>query len=127
MVQANLQEDVKRCFTINSFEEVNLMDPFPPSNDEKKKHSKKSKNHSSLSQNLFYSNSREISRTNSREISRSSSLMDANCITDFVYDESRFREEAPPGMVYVPSKLIMRKIMRVCASVNDFTDLYYIF
>ena len=48
-------------------------------------------------------------------------------ISELVYDECKFREDAPPGMIFVPSKIVMRKIMKVCTTVRDFSDLYYYF
>jgi len=44
-----------------------------------------------------------------------------------VYDDSLMKPEQPPLMVYLPSRTLMRKIMRICAACTDYTDLYYLF
>lgn len=77
--------------TINSFEEINWLDPFPED------------------KNLLVSEFVEPT------------------MCDLVYDECKFKEAAPPGMIFIPSKLVMRKIMKVCTTVRDFSDLYYYF
>lgn len=45
---------------------------------------------------------------------------------NLVYDASLFVPAAPPRMVYLPSKALLRKLMRQCASCTDYKDLYYL-
>ena len=44
----------------------------------------------------------------------------------FAYDERYFNLHSPPEFIYKPSKVIMRKLMRCCASCSDFSDLYFL-
>jgi len=44
-----------------------------------------------------------------------------------VYDESKFSEANPPTMIYLPNKIILRKLMKVCAKIDFKTDLYFVF
>lgn len=48
-------------------------------------------------------------------------------ITDVVYDESKFNKYTPPSLVYMPTKNLMMKMMRVCSECKEPIDLYYIF
>jgi len=101
---------------INSFAEINLNDPFPqiadpvkcaPCDAGSKRKSKKHEHHLGL-ESLVNEDLEDIT-------------------AELVYDEGKFRPSGPPTMTWVPSKVLMRKLMRVCTTVNDFTDLYYFF
>ena len=44
-----------------------------------------------------------------------------------IYDESKFVEGAPPSMIYIPDKFLLRKIMKVCAGLETWSELFYFF
>ena len=85
---------LNKVHRINSFEELNWIDPFP---------TKVSAEHAD----------KKLSKIQN--------------IEDLVYDESKFIKTQPPNMVFLPNRMILRKIMKVCAGVSDYTQLYYFF
>ena len=101
---------------INYFEELNWHDPFPHAEEvQPSAPSSKSKHqHSS-------------SRAKHAERRRRASLIDKTHIHMLVYDASKFTERAPPSMVFLPNKVVLRKMMKVCAQVELLTDLYFFF
>ena len=46
-------------------------------------------------------------------------------IENDLYDSSTFNPDIPPRMIYVPNKTVMRKLMKICISVTDSTEIYY--
>ena len=48
-------------------------------------------------------------------------------VDEMVYSETRFNPMRPPNLTFIPSKLIMKKLMRVCTEIKDPIELYYIF
>ena len=42
---------------------------------------------------------------------------------DLVYNESRYKHEYSPMSIYVPSKLVIVKLMRAAMACNDSGDL----
>jgi hypothetical protein len=44
---------------------------------------------------------------------------------DLVYDESRFKKGESPKCIYVPSPILMFKIMRACINVIKKEDLWF--
>ena len=44
----------------------------------------------------------------------------------FIYDEKLFNPYESPKLIYKPSKVVMRKLLRVCASCSDIFDLYFL-
>lgn len=44
-----------------------------------------------------------------------------------LYDPKKFCEDHPPSLTFAPSKLLMKKMMRVAAECKDLNDLNYLF
>ena len=43
---------------------------------------------------------------------------------DLVYHESRYTEDYSPLVIYVPSKMVLVKLMRACMACDDPSDLW---
>ena len=99
---------------INTFAEINWKDPFLEK--EKQEAAKKA------------SSGRSSSKISSKlgNKKKPAKLAEAE-IDDVVYDESKFNKSTPPVLVYIPTKSLMLKMMRVCSECKDPIDLYYIF
>ena len=95
---------------INSFSEINWKDPFAEPEVGNKK--------------LKSASSRSSSKTKKKK--KNGKLAEAN-INENIYDGSKFNEFNPPRIVFVPSKNIMMKMMRVCAECKEPIELYYVF
>jgi hypothetical protein len=46
---------------------------------------------------------------------------------NILYDSRKFNQFHPPKLIFLPSKGIMKKMMRVAVEAKDVFDLYYIF
>ena len=47
-------------------------------------------------------------------------------ITELVYDEGKFRQDKPPNLIFVPSRDILIKLMRICCECKDTVELHYL-
>jgi hypothetical protein len=47
-------------------------------------------------------------------------------ITELVYDEIKFTQEKPPNLIFVPSRDVLLKLMRVCCECKDTVELHYL-
>jgi hypothetical protein len=81
---------------VNSFAEINWIDPFGSGSEPKKSGKKKPKK-----------------------------LVEVQ-ITQLVYDESKFLPENPPNLIFVPSRNLMLKLMRICCECKDTNELHYL-
>ena len=88
---------------INYFEEINWQDPFP------------SKSTSSKGDIAPVVPAGSKTQTKHAGRKRRTSLIDATNIDMLVYDESKFTEACPPTMIFLPNKMILRKMMKVCS------------
>ena len=109
------QIDENKC-VINFFEEINWHDPFP------------SKKCSTVGVPAKVGDRKKSSQPHrNADRKRRASLINKTDISMLVYDECKFTEAHPPGMIFLPSKIILRKMMKVCAQVESFSDLYFVF
>ena len=46
---------------------------------------------------------------------------------NIMYDSNKFNQFHTPKLIFLPSKGIMKKMMRVAVEAKDVFDLYYIF
>ena len=90
-------DEIESMHLINSFEEVNLTDPFPSKVQEAPKTAAKS----------AWGKLGNKKKT-SKEVVTSR-------IEELVYDESKFNQFHPPTLVFIPCKTVLRKLMRLCA------------
>jgi hypothetical protein len=104
---------------INSFEEINLNDPFPAP---VKPPTLVSAAKLAVNVNKALGNRKGLVIHNhcdeeeEKEKEPDFSLFDPNY---------RLNEFSPPIMLFVPSRPIITKLMNLCASVSDFSDLFY--
>ena len=96
---------------ITSFEEINLIDPFLVQKDD-----------GEVAKVL--SSKIHAGDQLTKHIIKKNSLKDVDSIKKLVYDNSRFNATHPPVMVFTPSRDMMRKLMRISASVADYSELY---
>lgn len=47
-------------------------------------------------------------------------------ITELVYDENKYTKEKPPNLIFVPSRDVLLKLMRVCCECKDTVELHYL-
>lgn len=94
-----LESELENENRIGTFEEINWKDPFPaPKRNSRMGHKKKD----------------------------AGRLQNAK-VDEPVYSEARFNPMRPPNLTFIPSKQIMKKLMRVCTEIKDPIELYYIF
>lgn len=48
-------------------------------------------------------------------------------LEESVYGNKHFHKDQPPTLLFVPSRAILHKIMKICLHCSDLTDLYYFF
>ena len=101
-VHMQMEKSLLRNDVIHSFEEINWIDPFPEQD----------------AQTTIDGTPIVVERTN---------VLDRFYQKDLIYDEDKFTAETPPKMIYVPDKVLLRKMMKVCAGLETWSDLYYFF
>jgi len=48
-------------------------------------------------------------------------------LQNILYDSRKFNQFHPPKLIFLPSKSIMKKMMKVSVEAKDIIDIYYIF
>lgn len=48
-------------------------------------------------------------------------------LENIMYDSKKFNQFHPPSLIFLPTKGIMKKIMRAAVEAKEVYDLYYIF
>ena len=95
-----LESELENDNRIGTFDEINWKDPFPAPKGRNSKCGHRKKD--------------------------ACKLQNAK-VDEPVYSESRFNPMRPPNLTFIPSKQIMKKLMRVCTEIKDPIELYYIF
>ena len=96
---------------VHTFAEINWLDPFPQIAQKEKSHSK----------------NRKSKRTLKIVDEKDDRAEEANDHKEMMYDESRFNAGYPPTMLFMPCRVMLRKMMQVCASVDSYDELYFFF
>lgn len=93
---------------IHRFEDINLFDPFPSGGGAAKPNKKKPKRF----------------KTSKKLITEKDLFAPTPDLDD--YDFSIYpSSETVPVMIYIPSRNVMHKLMKLCCSVKDYTDIFY--
>ena len=64
--------------------------------------------------------------TGGSDVDQLVNLSDVGDISDeLVYDVRKMLPDHPPTMIFVPSKSVLRKLMRICASAKEVNEIHY--
>jgi len=100
--------------TINTFAELNLVDPFPPPAATKSTRASRA------------AAAAAPRAAGGSDLDHMVNFQDAGDISEqLVYDASKMLPWQPPTMIFVPSRSVLRKLMRICASAKELSDIYY--
>ena len=121
LMQRQMKSKLLKGKQINSFEELNMIDPFP-SWQEKIEISDLRKSITSKA------SSRGVNRAdkhNTLRLEKQGSQMINIDIDEPVYGANLIENDKPPRMVFLPSKLVLRKLMKLCSKCDNISDIYY--